>query len=90
MSRARFDRTDRDDRRADNANMLDFKAVEEWLGQKWEELDDKGDDAFEKQVDLLYTNHQLRISYFIGEDLCTDPGGRVLPYCPACRRLFFL
>ena len=70
--------------------MIDFKAIEEWLGQKEEELDDKGDDAFDKQAELLCAHQQLILSYLTGEDLCTDSGDRVLPDCAACRWLFLL
>ena len=88
MSRAQFDSSP--NRENDGGRPIDTKAVEEWLGQKKEELDDKGDDAFDKQVDLLCAHQQLTISYFIGEDLCTDSGDRVLPDCVTCRWLFLL
>ena len=73
-------------RQTKNRRMIDFTAVEEWLGQKKEELDDKGDDAFEKQAELLckFTHQHLIISHFIGEDLCTDSRDRVLPDCATC------
>ena len=90
MSRARFDSSPKRKTAAGYAKMIDPKAVEEWLGQKKEELDDKGDDAFDQQVVLLCTNQQLIILYFIGEDLRTDSGDRVLPDCATCRWLFFL
>ena len=80
-------------RRTEDREFIDFKAVEEWLGQKREELDDKGDDAFEKQVELLckFTHQQLNIFHFsLGEDLRTDSGDRVLPDCAACRWPFLL
>ena len=80
----------RDEEDRDNREMIDFEVVEEWLGQKEEELDDKGDDAFDKQAELLCAHQHLIISLFIGEDLRTDSRGRVLPYCAACRWLFLL
>ena len=88
MSRAQFDSSP--SREINEDGMIDLKAVEEWLGQKEEELDDKGDDAFDKQADLPRTNQQLIISHFIGEDLRTDSGDRVLPDCATCRWLFLL
>ena len=72
------------------AEMIDFTAVQEWLGQKEEELDAKGDDAFDKQAELLCAHQQLSISHFIGEDLRTDSGGRVLPDCATCKWCFLL
>ena len=69
---------------------IDFKAVEEWLGQKKEELDDKGDDAFDKQANFLHTHQHLIISHLSGEDLRANSGDRVLPYCAACRWRFLL
>ena len=77
-------------RRTSNERFIDVKAVEEWLGQKKEELDDKGDDAFDKQADSLCIDQHLIISHFIGEDLRTDSGDRVLPDCATCRWRFLL